>query len=100
MKYRTKVDPHTGDVGVLDENGHLVAEFYSAVTRHDERATAAAMHLAEHFCAVMNARPTEAVDVWAEDPEYPSENWRYEADNGDTRLGYWDWVEAQRDANS
>ena len=35
-------------------------------------------------------------DVWAEDPDHSSEQWKYEVENDDTRRGYWDWVEAQR----
>lgn len=33
--------------------------------------------------------------MWGEHPEHPSSDWRYEADNGDTRLGYWEWVAAR-----
>ena len=29
---------------------------------------------------------------WGEHPDYPYGDWRYEVANGDTRLGYWDWV--------
>ncbi len=25
-------------------------------------------------------------------PDFPSEDWRYEVANNDTRLGYWEWV--------
>jgi hypothetical protein len=32
---------------------------------------------------------------WQEDPKFPSSDWRYEVENGDTRLGYQDWLEAQ-----
>jgi hypothetical protein len=35
-------------------------------------------------------------DPWAEDPEYPVQDWRYEVTNDDTRLGYLDWVAAQK----
>jgi len=31
-------------------------------------------------------------DVWAEHPEHPVSDWQYEVSNGDTRLGYWDWL--------
>ena len=31
-------------------------------------------------------------DVWREIAKYPREDWRYEVGNGDTNLGYWDWV--------
>lgn len=32
---------------------------------------------------------------WAgEVPGYPVEDWEYEVQNGDTRLGYWEWARA------
>ena len=33
---------------------------------------------------------------WDEDEDYPVEDWQYEVANGDTRLGYWDWVKAKK----
>jgi len=38
-------------------------------------------------------------DPWSEDAAYPRENWQGEAGNGDTNLGYWEWVEHQREAD-
>ena len=35
--------------------------------------------------------------IWAEDPEYPAADWRGEAGNDDTRLGYWEWVDNRRE---
>lgn len=29
---------------------------------------------------------------WGEHPEFPVVDWKYDVDNGDTRLGYWAWV--------
>ena len=29
---------------------------------------------------------------WGWHPDYPRNDWAYEMANGDTRLGYWDWV--------
>lgn len=29
---------------------------------------------------------------WGEHPIYTVELWRYEVNNEDTRLGYWEWV--------
>lgn len=29
---------------------------------------------------------------WGEHPDHSVSDWRYEADNDDTRLGYWSWV--------
>jgi hypothetical protein len=31
---------------------------------------------------------------WEDDSEFPSEDWKFEVANGDTRLGYRDWVSA------
>ncbi|KAA0573418.1 hypothetical protein [Azospirillum sp. Sh1] len=31
--------------------------------------------------------------VWGEHPGYPRADWRYQVENGDTNLGYWEWVE-------
>jgi hypothetical protein len=35
---------------------------------------------------------------WDEDGTYPVKDWQYEVGNGDTRLGYWDWVVEQQEA--
>jgi len=37
-------------------------------------------------------------DVWSEDTEFPREDWRLDVQNCDTSLGYWDWVNSQREA--
>jgi hypothetical protein len=34
-------------------------------------------------------------DLWGNDPRHPRADWKYEVVNGDTNLGYWDWVENQ-----
>ena len=34
-------------------------------------------------------------DTWDEDPNYPVADWQYDVSNDDTRLGYWEWVDAQ-----
>jgi hypothetical protein len=31
-------------------------------------------------------------DYWGESPDHPVSDWMYWVSNGDTRLGYWDWV--------
>lgn len=36
-------------------------------------------------------------DRWDTDDEFTIEDWKYEVSNDDTRLGYWDWVEIQRE---
>jgi hypothetical protein len=32
-------------------------------------------------------------NYWAEDPDWPVQDWQAEVSNDDTRLGYWPWVE-------
>ena len=34
-------------------------------------------------------------NVWAEYPDYPKADWKYEVENDDTHQGYWEWVENQ-----
>ena len=29
---------------------------------------------------------------WSSYPDYPVEDWKAEVANGNTRLGYWEWV--------
>ena len=26
-------------------------------------------------------------------PDYPVEDWQYQVQNGDTRMGYWEWAQ-------
>jgi hypothetical protein len=35
-----------------------------------------------------------AEDSWASHPLYGREDWKQEAQQGNTQRGYWDWVEA------
>ena len=30
---------------------------------------------------------------WGEDPNHPVDDWKFEVANGDTRLGYWEWMD-------
>lgn len=39
-----------------------------------------------------------AIDVWEEHPDFPVSDWQYQVANGDTRRGYHEWVEAEREA--
>jgi hypothetical protein len=34
---------------------------------------------------------------WGEHPAFPPSDWAHEALSGETRLGYWDWVQLQLD---
>ncbi|WGK63468.1 hypothetical protein QAO71_16995 (plasmid) [Halopseudomonas sp. SMJS2] len=35
-------------------------------------------------------------ESWGEDGQYPLSDWMYEVQNGDTRAGYWQWVESKK----
>ena len=36
-------------------------------------------------------------DLWGEHPDHPTADWKYEVENGDTFLGYWEWVYCKLD---
>ena len=36
---------------------------------------------------------------WNEHPDYPRSDWTYEVHNGDTSLGYWEYVESMIESN-
>jgi hypothetical protein len=36
------------------------------------------------------------ISYWEDDPGFPSDDWKFEVANGDTRLGYCEWVGATR----
>ncbi|WP_301851144.1 hypothetical protein [Rhodococcus pyridinivorans] len=42
----------------------------------------------------MNAaeRMRNQYGVWGSHPEHSPEDWQFEVANGDTRVGYWEWV--------
>lgn len=42
-----------------------------------------------------NGRPNH----WDDVPGHPFEDWQYEVQNNDTRLGYWDWVLSRDEQN-
>lgn len=37
----------------------------------------------------------ERFDFWGQHPDFPLEDWQYEVQNDETRLGYWSWVANQ-----
>ena len=49
---------------------------------------------------IVEAVPPEdtGTDPWADDPEWPSDEWRNDVSAGDTRLGYADWVKHNKEA--
>jgi hypothetical protein len=40
----------------------------------------------------------EPKDYWGENPSHPVADWQYAVANGDTRHGYWEWVESEIEA--
>ena len=40
----------------------------------------------------------EELDYWSEHPDYPLEDWKYEVQSNDTRMGYWEWVQSEIEA--
>lgn len=55
-----------------------------------------------HAQAIRNAISKELgkdESHWKNDPEYTPDDWRAEVVNDDTRLGYKEWVEHQKEAN-
>lgn len=49
---------------------------------------------------VPDPKPEVIPGGWGEDPAYPRADWQYEVTNGDTQLGYWDWVEQQKNLHT
>jgi len=84
-KYRFWTDVH----GALrcDRHGELWRDFIG------DKAVRAL------FDEVVARAPSPAAgSYWDEDPEYAVADWRYEVANDDTRLGYLEWVEHQRES--
>ena len=83
-----------------------MAESYSATinstVEYAQRAYGHNWHIVDCFDldAFIEANPRKTEDVWADDPDHPRELWQYEVGNGETTLGYWDWVQHQREASS
>lgn len=38
-----------------------------------------------------------SADFWGSDPDHPVDEWQAEVNDDATRLGYWDWVQCQRE---
>jgi hypothetical protein len=54
----------------------------------------------DELCMKINGSANDSLDPWADCSDYPREDWKYEVANGDTSLGYWDWVENLKATNS
>lgn len=51
--------------------------------------------LLAYAVSLLRNLPEGAVQVWGEYPGHEVADWQYEVANGDTRLGYWEWVRHQ-----
>ena len=65
------------------------------VPAHDGNETAKTLEAAELYLGL--TKPPEPRDPWGSDPQYPRDDWAYEVACGDTSLGYWDWVDHERE---
>lgn len=46
----------------------------------------------------LKERLIEELGIWGECEDFPRSDWKYDVQNNDTNLGYWDWVvEKHRD---
>lgn len=50
----------------------------------------------DSIMATVGTPPNPDVAHWQSDTEFPVTDWQYQVANGDTRLGYWDWVRSSR----
>ena len=63
----------------------------SAVTQEQAYATPRSWHkLPSMYMDANNLR--DRYGHWGVHPDFPRADWQYEVANGDTRLGYWEWV--------
>lgn len=38
------------------------------------------------------------INYWSSDPVYPIKDWIREVTEGNTRMGYWEWVRSEKEA--
>ena len=46
------------------------------------------------------SKPKKEFDIWGENKKYPRVDWKYEVCNGDTNLGYWEWVNHNKEVEN
>jgi hypothetical protein len=64
---------------------------------YDDGQTIVLTPIPEVLVPIGEEVPDGDVDPWGEDPSYTRDDWSLDARNGDTNLGYWDWVEHRRE---
>jgi hypothetical protein len=75
-------------LAALDEEKAIQALELQGITRSD------AQGIVEVRAMVLKWRQA---NPWASDKIHPREDWQYEVANQNTSLGYWDWVDNQRE---
>jgi hypothetical protein len=93
----------------MSENiyGHISLIHETWEVRHDDEIWTTKGQSIGFFCNAPDAqhvvelqtehREKMATSHWAVDYEFPVEQWKYEVENDDTRLGYRDWVMHQKE---
>lgn len=86
-------DPHAVAARVLyQRDGEIEIDAATVVSASAEGAYVLGWLWVSHEAAGLPTDRTGAVGPDGEDGTYPMEDWRREVANGDTRLGYTDWV--------
>ena len=103
---------HVAQDWQVDEHGNWLAtvETYETVAKPDRGNNwtccicgCSAMHLPKGHPLSQSPKDEElqevehlkSGDLWSEYPPFPRGDWRHEVANGDTLVGYWQWVEDQ-----
>lgn len=92
-------------IGWTDRNVPLISVRGSRVVTHVEEAESLIVAArpvkggtqVEQFQRAVGIEPADDRDPWGSDDTYPRADWEYEVGNGDTNLGYWEWVDNQRE---
>jgi hypothetical protein len=74
----------------------MPGQWWVATVRIKSDTVDAACQKLKEVGQVTEIRP-EPEDLWGQSDEYPKSDWIYDVSNGDTILGYWDWVEHRLD---
>jgi hypothetical protein len=94
--FTVEYDPTVANPSAI---AYLVNEWFDDVLRSDSTwpdRMVSAEHGSPGVGVVAGHRRPD--DLWAEDPKHPRSDWRYEVNNEDTLLGYWDWVRSMKEA--
>ena len=82
-----------GAVALCEGCGHVLY----LVARHSEDTDLLTYRAGLPVC--LKCAESDDTESECEDPTYPVRDWQYQVANGDTRLGYAEWVRNEREAN-